>query len=96
MVYADIICITAKKVNLADVGIVGGLTDGTEEKDKAALASFYMGRAMPMGAGSGFTSMATTTNDNFFSSLSSQSSTTNDNFFSSLSGQQYQYGSFQK
>ncbi|KAI3468156.1 hypothetical protein Pfo_024819 [Paulownia fortunei] len=71
-----------KKVNLADVGIVGGLIDGSEEKDKGPLPSFYMGRVMGVGSGvgkSGFTS-----------------TTTNDDFFSSLSSQQYQFGSFQK
>lgn len=72
-----------KKVNLADVGIVGGLTDPSDEKDKGPLPSFYMGR--PMGSGpmigkSGFT----------------PSTSTNDNFFSSLSSQQNQFGSFQK
>ncbi|PIN00274.1 Equilibrative nucleoside transporter protein [Handroanthus impetiginosus] len=74
-----------KKANLADVGIVGGLTDGSEEKDKGPLPSFYMGRAMGTGSGggksAGFTSASTSTNDDFFSNLSSQ---------------QYQFGSFQK
>ncbi|KAG5540555.1 hypothetical protein RHGRI_020687 [Rhododendron griersonianum] len=41
----------AKKVSLADIGIVGGLSDGSDEKDKGPPTSFYMGRAM--GAGSG-------------------------------------------
>ncbi|KAK6161927.1 hypothetical protein DH2020_001768 [Rehmannia glutinosa] len=71
-----------KKVNLADVGIVGGLSDGSDEKDKGSLPSFYMGRGMGVGSGvanSGFTT-----------------TTTNDDFFSSLSGPQYQFGSFQK
>ncbi|KAL0394142.1 UNVERIFIED_CONTAM: Clathrin interactor EPSIN 1 [Sesamum latifolium] len=71
-----------KKVNLADVGIIGGLTDGSEEKDKGPMPSFYMGSAMGVGslAGkSGFTSAST-----------------NDDFFSGLSSQQYQFGGFQK
>ncbi|KAG8375639.1 hypothetical protein BUALT_Bualt10G0121200 [Buddleja alternifolia] len=77
-----------KKVNLADVGIVSGLTDGSEEKDKGHLPSYYMGSAMgighaPSGIGnSGFTSTSSTS--------------TNDDFFSSLSSQQYQFGGFQK
>ncbi|KAL6524032.1 hypothetical protein OROMI_031127 [Orobanche minor] len=78
-----------KKVNLADVGIVGGLSDhhGSDEKDKGSLPSFYMGNKS-MGVGSqigksGFTSSTTTT-------------TINDDFFSSLSSSQYQFGSFQK
>ncbi|CAK9171447.1 unnamed protein product [Ilex paraguariensis] len=74
-----------KKVNLADVGVVGGLTDGSDEKDKGPLASFYMGRAMGAGSGlgrsgSGFTSTATG----------------GDDFFSSFSSQQYQFGSLKK
>ncbi|KAK4412577.1 Clathrin interactor EPSIN 1 [Sesamum alatum] len=71
-----------KKVNLADVGIIGGLTDGSEEKDKGPMPSFYMGSAMGAGSlvgKSGFTSAST-----------------NDDFFSSLSSQQYQFGGFQK
>ncbi|PIN16837.1 Equilibrative nucleoside transporter protein [Handroanthus impetiginosus] len=70
-----------KKVNLADVGIVGGLSDGLEEKDKGPLPSFYMGRAMGAGSVVGKSGFA---------------STTSDDFFSSLSNQQYQFGSFQK
>lgn len=84
VIYADFVYIAAKKVNLADVGIVGGLTDPSDEKDKGALPSFYMGRPMgsgPMMGKSGFTPSSTSTNDNFFSSLSSQ---------------QNQFGSFQK
>ncbi|KAL0330733.1 UNVERIFIED_CONTAM: Clathrin interactor EPSIN 1 [Sesamum angustifolium] len=74
--------ITAPKVNLADVGIIGGLTDGSEEKDKGPMPSFYMGSAMGAGSlvgKSGFTSAST-----------------NDDFFSGLSSQQYQFGGFQK
>ncbi|XP_048435865.1 clathrin interactor EPSIN 1 [Pyrus x bretschneideri] len=74
-----------KKVNLADVGIVGGLTDGTDEREKGPPTSYYMGRAMGSGTGlgkSGFPS----------------SQGIGDDLFSSLSGgnQQYQYGGFQK
>ncbi|CAA0824255.1 Clathrin interactor EPSIN 1 [Striga hermonthica] len=71
-----------KKVNLADVGIVGGLTDGSDEKDKGPLPSFYTGNNS-MGIGSGI-------------GKSGFTSTTNDDFFSNLSSSQYQYGSFQK
>lgn len=69
----------AKKVNLTDIGIVGGLIDGSEEKDNRPLPSSYMGTAMGVGSGvgkSGFTS----------------STSTSDDFFSSLSSQQYQFG----
>ncbi|XP_075487119.1 clathrin interactor EPSIN 1 [Primulina tabacum] len=72
-----------KKVNLTDVGIVGGLTDGSEEKEKGPLPSFYQGRAMGIGSGLGKSSLASTTS-------------TNNDFFSSLSSQQYEFGSFQK
>ncbi|KAG6388014.1 hypothetical protein SASPL_153211 [Salvia splendens] len=61
-----------KKVDLAGVGIVGGLSDPSQEKDMGGLPSFYMGRPMgggPMLGKSGPTS--TSTNDDFFSSLSS-------------------------
>ncbi|PWA37891.1 ENTH/VHS [Artemisia annua] len=43
----------AKKVDLSDVGIVGGLSAGTEEKDKGLPNSLYMGRAMGTGSGLG-------------------------------------------
>ncbi|KAG9157024.1 hypothetical protein Leryth_009068 [Lithospermum erythrorhizon] len=75
-----------KKVNLADVGVVGGLTDGTEVNDKGPIASWNMGRAMGGGTGlgiSGYGSTATGDDDGFFSSLSNNS-------------QQYQFGNFQK
>ncbi|GFQ00159.1 clathrin interactor epsin 1 [Phtheirospermum japonicum] len=70
----------AKKVNLADVGIVGGLTDGSEEKDKGLLPSLYMGSTTGVGSGA-FTTSASMSDDDFFSSLSSQ---------------QYEYGGSQK
>ncbi|KZV42008.1 clathrin interactor EPSIN 1 [Dorcoceras hygrometricum] len=73
-----------KKVNLADVGIVGGLSDGSEEKEKGLLPSFYQGRAMGIGPGLGR------------SSHTSTKSTNDDDFFSSLNSQQYEFGSFQK
>ncbi|XP_056176968.1 clathrin interactor EPSIN 1 [Syzygium oleosum] len=72
-----------KKVSLADVGVVGGLSDGSDEREKGPPTSFYMGRAMGTGTGlgmSGFTSSQATSGDDFFSSFASQS----------------QYGSFRK
>ncbi|KAK9065547.1 hypothetical protein SSX86_014948 [Deinandra increscens subsp. villosa] len=73
-----------KKVDLTDVGIVGDLSAGPEEKDRLPN-SLFMGRAMGTGSGlgksTGFTTSATTDMDDFFSSLS---------------GPQNQYGSFQK
>ncbi|XP_015885107.1 clathrin interactor EPSIN 1 isoform X1 [Ziziphus jujuba] len=76
-----------KKVNLADVGVVGGLSDGLDEREKGPQASYLMGRAMGSGTGlgrSGFTSSQATGGDQF------------DDFFSTLNGQPYQYGGFQK
>lgn len=75
-----------KKVNLADVGVVGGLTDGSEEKEKGPPTSFYMGRAMGSGSGLGKSSGFTST---------SSSATDLDDFFSNISSQN-QFGSFQK
>lgn len=72
-----------KKVSLADVGVVGALSDGSDEREKGPPTSFYMGRAMGTGSGlgiSGFTSSQATGGDDFFSSFASQS----------------QYGSFKK
>ncbi|KAK4340752.1 hypothetical protein RND71_039253 [Anisodus tanguticus] len=71
-----------KKVNLADVGIVGGLTDGSDEREKGPT-TFYTSRAMGQGIGhgkSGFPSAATAGND----------------IFSSFDTQNYQFGTFQK
>lgn len=82
-----------KKVNLSDVGIVGGLTDGSEENDKGPPTSFYMGRAMGSGTGLGksvgFTSASA-------SASASSSATDLDDFFSNVGSQQHQFGSFQK
>ncbi|GJZ79234.1 clathrin interactor EPSIN 1 [Tanacetum coccineum] len=65
-----------KKVDLTDVGIVGGLSAGTEEKDKGLPISLYMGRAMGTGSGlgksTGYSTSATADMDDFFSSLSFQ------------------------
>lgn len=77
-------CFAAKKVNLADVGIVGGLSDGSDEREKGPPPSFYMGRAMGSGSGlgkSGFTPSQPATGDDIFSNLGSQP---------------YQFGGFQK
>ncbi|GMH10789.1 hypothetical protein Nepgr_012630 [Nepenthes gracilis] len=74
-----------KKVSLADVGIVGGLSDGLEEKQKGPpQATYYMGRAMGAGSGLGRTGVTTST------ALSGE------NIFSDFSSQQYQFGGFQK
>jgi epsin len=77
-----------KKVSLVDVGVMGGLSDGFEEKEKGRPTSHYMGQAMGTGSGlgrsgSGFTSSQGTDMDDFFSSRSSSS-------------HQSQFGNFQK
>ncbi|XP_022750119.1 clathrin interactor EPSIN 1-like [Durio zibethinus] len=72
-----------KKVSLANVGIVGGLSD-VDEREKGPQTSFYMGRAMGSGLGivkTGFTSSQATAEDDLFSCLGNQ---------------QYQFGNFKK
>lgn len=76
--------IAAKKVSLADVGVVGGLSDGSDERERGAPTSFYMGRAMGTGSGLGKTGFPT------------QETFSGDDFFSNLNGQKHQFGSFQK
>ncbi|KAF8400903.1 hypothetical protein HHK36_014206 [Tetracentron sinense] len=64
----------SKKVSLADIGIVGGLSDGSDEKEKGLPSSAYMGRSMVAGSGlgsSGFTSTALG-GDDIFSNFSQQ------------------------
>ncbi|KAA8525190.1 hypothetical protein F0562_006946 [Nyssa sinensis] len=73
-----------KKVSLADIGIVSGLSDGSEEKEKGPQTSFYMGRAMGAGSGLGR------------SGFTSSTATGGEDIFSNLSNQQYQFGGFQK
>lgn len=78
--------LAAKKVSLVDVGVVGDLGDGQNEKDKGPPpTSFYMGRAMGTGSGLGRSGFA-----------SSESQALDADFFSSLGSQQYQFGSFKK
>ncbi|XWS17669.1 hypothetical protein CRYUN_Cryun33cG0087500 [Craigia yunnanensis] len=72
-----------KKVSLADVGIVGGLSD-VDEREKGPPTSFYMGRAMGTGSGLGKTG------------FTSSQATAEDDLFSSFRNQQYQFGSFKK
>ncbi|KAK9742060.1 hypothetical protein RND81_03G145700 [Saponaria officinalis] len=72
-----------KKVNLADIGIVGGLSDGTDEKQKGTSTFPYMGTSMGMGSGYGTSGF-------------SQTTASSDDFFSSFTSSQHQYGGFQK
>lgn len=67
-------------MNLADVGVVGGLTE-SDEIAKATPPSYHMGRAMGSGSGLG---------------ISGFTSTGGDDFFTSPTGQDYQFGGFQK
>lgn len=67
----------AKKVNLADIGIVGGLADASGSKEKGPLPSFDMGIAMGAASGVSKPEVSNSTSgpmldDDFFSSLSSQ------------------------
>ncbi|KAK9043949.1 hypothetical protein V6N11_072272 [Hibiscus sabdariffa] len=59
------------KVSLADVGILGGLSD-VDKREKGPPTSVYMGRAMGTGSGlgkTGFTSSQATAEDDIFSSF---------------------------
>ncbi|XP_022131811.1 clathrin interactor EPSIN 1 [Momordica charantia] len=69
-----------KKVSLVDVGVVGGLSDLSDEREKGPAPTYHMGRAMGAGSGLGRTG----------------SQAIGDDFFSQLSGQQYQFGAFQE
>ncbi|KAG9456516.1 hypothetical protein H6P81_001024 [Aristolochia fimbriata] len=71
-----------KKVSLADIGIVGGLSDLADEKDKGAPATAYMGRAMGTGSAMGRPGFPSTTTTGYGADAS----------FSNLG--QYQFGSF--
>ena len=75
-----------KKVSLADVGIVGGLSDGSDEREKGPPPSFYMGRAMGSGSGLGMGR----------SGFTPSQPIAGDDFFSNLGNQQHQFGGFQK
>ncbi|XP_022962530.1 clathrin interactor EPSIN 1-like isoform X2 [Cucurbita moschata] len=68
------------KVSLIDVGVVGGLSDFSNEREKGPAPTYHMGQAMGAGSGLGRTG----------------SQGIGDDFFSQLSGQQYQFGGFQK
>ncbi|KAH6831138.1 hypothetical protein C2S53_009333 [Perilla frutescens var. hirtella] len=73
-----------KKVNLADIGIVGGLTDGSDAKDKGPLPWFNMGIAMGVGSGGSQSALST----------SASLPTLDVDFFSSLSSRKHHTGSF--
>ncbi|CAI0441434.1 unnamed protein product [Linum tenue] len=89
-----------KKVSLVDVGVMGDLGGGQEEKEKSAAAppAFYMGRAMGSGSGLGMSGFTTGPSSGFASSQpqsTPDAGTGADQFFSSLgSSQQYQFGAF--
>ncbi|KAF8393473.1 hypothetical protein HHK36_021717 [Tetracentron sinense] len=59
----------SKELSLADVGIVGGLSDGSDEKEMGPLSSAYMGRAGSTIGGPAFTSTSMSGCD-VFSNLS--------------------------
>ena len=74
----------ATKVNLAEIGILGGLRDGLEQKPQAPPTSYYIGTSPGMRS--------------TFSRSSSVNSTGSsaDAFFSGLQSSQCQLDSFQK
>ncbi|GAV56971.1 ENTH domain-containing protein [Cephalotus follicularis] len=64
-----------KKVSLADVGVVGGLSDGSDEREKGPTTSLHLGRAINSGYGlgrSGVTSSQAMSGDDFLLNLSSE------------------------
>ncbi|KAF3503797.1 hypothetical protein F2Q69_00045010 [Brassica cretica] len=76
-----------KKASLADVGVVGGLSN--EEGNKASAAAYYSGWSMGAGSGLGKTGL--------YSAQQQQQQQTPDDFFSSLSNQRYhQSGGFKQ
>ncbi|CAH2073013.1 unnamed protein product [Thlaspi arvense] len=78
-----------KKASLADVGVVGGLSN--DEGNKASAATYYTGWSMGAGSGLGKTGL--------YSGQQQQQQTTpeiSDDFFSSLSNQTYQTGGFKR
>ncbi|XP_010536216.1 PREDICTED: clathrin interactor EPSIN 1-like [Tarenaya hassleriana] len=77
-----------KKVSLADVGVVGDLSNVSGEQQKAAAAAYYT-TGWSMGAGSGLGRPGSY-------APPQQAPDISDDFFSSLSSQQYQYGGFKQ
>ncbi|KAI3860104.1 hypothetical protein MKX03_033804 [Papaver bracteatum] len=98
LIDLNITAATPAKTNLADIGIVGGLGDMSDET-KGAQTSHYMGRAMGAGsgygmAGSGYGMSSSGSGMSGFISTGT-GSVNDDDFFSSLS-QPQTYGSFKK
>ncbi|XP_010453219.1 PREDICTED: clathrin interactor EPSIN 1 isoform X1 [Camelina sativa] len=80
--------ITAPKTtSLADVGVVGGLSN--DEGNKASAASYYSGWSMGAGSGLGKTGLYSAQQQQ-----QQQAPEISDDFFSSLSNQNYQSGGF--
>ncbi|XP_057959640.1 clathrin interactor EPSIN 1 isoform X2 [Malania oleifera] len=78
-----------KKVSLADVGVVGGLSDGSDEREKVP-ATMFMGRAM--GAGSGLAGSLSGPGRSAFPSTA----TGGDDIFSNFSSQQNSFSGLKK
>ncbi|MCL7030273.1 hypothetical protein MKW94_023075 [Papaver nudicaule] len=83
---------TPSKTNLADIGIVGGLGDMSDE-NKGAQTSYYMGRAMGAGSGYGMTGSGYGTSSSGYGTSTGMG--LDDDFFSTPS-QNQSYGSFKK
>ncbi|CAH8319852.1 unnamed protein product [Eruca vesicaria subsp. sativa] len=80
-----------KKASLADVGVVGGLSN--DEGNKATAAAYYSGWSMGAGSGLGKTGLY---NAQQQQQQQQQAPEISDDFFSSLSNQRYQTGGFKQ
>ncbi|CAE6096796.1 unnamed protein product [Arabidopsis arenosa] len=78
-----------KKASLADVGVVGDLSN--DEGNKASAASYYSGWSMGAGSGLGKTGLYSAQQQQ-----QQQAPDISDDFFSSLSNQRYQSGGFKQ
>ncbi|CAL9229990.1 unnamed protein product [Arabidopsis halleri] len=79
-----------KKASLADVGVVGDLSN--DEGNKASAASYYSGWSMGTGSGLGKTGLYSAQQQQ----QQQQAPDISDDFFSSLSNQRYQSGGFKQ
>ncbi|CAA0402063.1 ENTH domain [Arabidopsis suecica] len=82
-----------KKASLADVGVVGDLSN--EDGNKASAASYYSGWSMGAGSGLGKTGLYSTQQQQQ-QQQQQQAPDISDDFFSSLSNQRYQSGGFKQ
>ncbi|KAH0936775.1 hypothetical protein HID58_004236 [Brassica napus] len=81
-----------KKASLADVGVVGGLSN--DDGNKASAAAYYSGWSMGAGSGLGKTGLYSAQQQQ--QQQQQQTPEISDDFFSSLSNQRYQTGGFKQ